>query len=147
MPNYWIFLTDPDSYHLDDLLKKKTEIWDGVGGTVAQKYLSELKKGDRIIGYHTAPGKCAYALLQAWSAPYQNPKLKEKNLVIDVCGLGKLPQPVPLAEMKASSKLKQMKLFKMFRPIAVSPLTPAEFREILRLGGLPSEKPEIQNKS
>jgi predicted RNA-binding protein with PUA-like domain len=142
MPNYWIFLTDPESYHLDDLLKKKTEIWDGVGGTVAQKYLSEMKRGDRIIGYHTAPGKCAYAVLEALSGPYQNPKLKEKNLVIDVRGAGKLPHPVPLAGMKASSKLKQMKLFRMFRPIAVSPLTSEEFREILRLGGVGRERPE-----
>lgn len=136
MPNSWIFLTDPESYHLDDLLKSKTEIWDGVGGTVAQKYLSELKKGDRIIGYHTAPGKCAYAVLEAVSAPYQNPKMTEKNLVIDVRGIRKLPHPVALAEMKANSKLKAMKLFKMFRPIAVSPLTAEEFQEILRLGGL-----------
>jgi predicted RNA-binding protein with PUA-like domain len=135
MSNYWFFLTDPESYHLDDLMKKKSEIWDGVGGTVAQKYLSEMKKGDRIIGYHTAPGKCAYAVLQALSGPYQNPQLREKNLVIDVRGIRKFPQLVPLAEMKTNSKLKQMKLFKMFRPIAVSPLTPKEYREILRLGG------------
>ena len=139
MANYWFFLTDPEGYHLDELFKAKSEIWDGVGGTVAQKHLSEMKKGDRIIGYHTAPGKCAYAVLQALSGPYQNPQLKERNLVIDVRGVRKFPQPVPLAEMKTNSKLKQMKLFKMFRPIAVSPLTPQEYQEILRLGGLARE--------
>ena len=135
MPNYWIFLTDPKGYHLDSLFDRKMDVWDGVGGTVAQKYLSEMKKGDRIIGYHTAPGKCAYGLLEAASGPYQNPESKEKNLVIKVRGMAKFPRPVPLAEMKASAKLKQMKLFKMFRPIAVSPLTEAEFDELLRLGG------------
>lgn len=139
MPNFWIFLTDPESYHLDDLFEKKTEMWDGVGSNIAQKYLSGMQKGDRIVGYHTAPGKCAYAVLEAASGPYQNPKSKEKNLVIDVRGVAKLPRPVALAEMKANSKLKQMKLFKMFRPIAVSPLTPEEFQEIVRLGRFASE--------
>ena len=40
-----------------------------------------------------------------------------------------------MAELKANAKLKEMKLFKMFRPIAVSPLTSAEYKEICRLGG------------
>ena len=139
MPNYWIFLSDPEGYHLDELFKKKKEVWDGVGSNAAQKYLSGMKKGDRIIGYHTAPGKCAYALLEASSGPYQNPESKEKNLVIEVRGDEKLSRPVPLAEMKASAKLKEMKLFKMFRPIAVSPLTAEEFQEIVRLGGAARE--------
>ena len=136
MPNYWIFLSDPDDYHLDKLFENKKDLWDGVRGTVAQKYISTMKKGDRIIGYHTAPGKCAYALLEAASAPFQNPLQKEKNWVLDVRAVKRFSTPVPLADMKANAKLTQMKLFKMFRPISVSPLTPEEFRELLRLGGL-----------
>lgn len=135
MHSYWLFLTDPEDYHLDELFKKKTERWDGVFGTVAQKYLRELRKGDRIIGYHTAPEKCAYGVLEAASAPYQNPELTEKNYVVDLRGVAKFKRPVPLAELKASAQLKEMKLFRMFRPIAVSPLHPAEFKEICRLGG------------
>ena len=136
MRNHWIFLTDPESYHLDELFQKKKERWDGVFGSVAQKYLAQIRKGDRVIGYHTAPGKCAYAVLEATSKPYQNPELKEKNIVVDVRGVSKFKRAVPLAEMKSNRLLKQIKLFKMFRPIAVSPLTRAEFEEIGRLGGL-----------
>lgn len=135
MANYWFFLTDPESYHLDELFKAKKTTWDGVFGTAAQRYLGEIKKGDRIIGYHTAPEKSAYAVLEAASDAYQNPELKEKNWVADIRAVEKLSRPVPLAELKANTKLKGMKLFKMFRPIAVSPLTEAEFREICRLGG------------
>ena len=134
MPNYWFFLTDPESYHLDELFKAKKTMWDGVFGTAAQKYLAEIKKGDRIVGYHTAPEKSAYAVLVAASNAYQNPELKEKNWVVDLRAVEKFSRPVPLAELKANARLKQMKLFKMFRPIAVSPLTEAEFREIGQLG-------------
>ena len=138
MRNYWFFLTDPEDYHLDELFRRKTDVWDGVLGTVAQKYLAQIHKGDRIIGYHTAPGKCAYAVMEAVSEPYQNPELRESNHVVDVHGVARFKRAVPLAELKADVRLKQMKLFKMFRPIAVSPLTPAEYKEICRLGGLPS---------
>jgi predicted RNA-binding protein with PUA-like domain len=135
MSNYWFFLTDPESYHLDQLFQKKNEVWDGVFGNLAQKYLAEIRKGDRIIGYHTAPEKSAYAVLEAASDAYQNPELKEKNLVVDLRGIRKFSRAVPLAELRTHPKLKAMKLFKMFRPIAVSPLTAGEFDEICRLGG------------
>lgn len=136
MANYWFFLSDPESYHLDELFKSKITTWDGVFGTAAQRYLAEIRKGDRVIGYHTAPEKSAYAVLEAVSDGHQNPELKEKNWVVDIRAMEKFKRAVPLAELKANAKLKQMKLFKMFRPIAVSPLTAAEFAEICRLGGL-----------
>jgi predicted RNA-binding protein with PUA-like domain len=136
MPQYWFFMTDPESYHLDELFSKKAEVWDGVMGSVAQKYLAEMQEGDRVVGYHTAPQESAYAVLEAVSEPYQNPALKQKNLVVKLRGVAKFKRAVPLAELKANSRLKQMKLFKMFRPISVSPLTPAEFQELCRLGGL-----------
>ncbi len=139
MPQYWLFLTDPKDYHLDQLFSKKTELWDGVLGSMAQKYLAGIRKGNRIIGYHTAPEKSAYAVLEAASEPFQNPELQQKNLVVKVRGLAKFKRAVPLAELKTNPRLKQMKLLKIFRPIAISPLTPAEYQEICRLGGLSSE--------
>ena len=134
MPQHWLFLSDPKSYHFDALFKKKREVWDGVFGSLAQKYIAEIKRGDRILGYHTAPEKSVYCELKAASGAYQNPELKEKNLVLEVAPVRKLKRPVPLATLKANPKLKGMKLFKLFRPIAVSPLTAAEYKEILRLG-------------
>lgn len=133
MPQYWLFLSDPESYHFDQLFGKKREVWDGVFGALAQKHIAAIKKGDRILGYHTAPEKSVYCELHAASAPYQNPELKDRNLVLEVAGVKKLKRPVPLAELKGNLKLKRMKLFRFFRPIAVSPLTTAEYKEILRL--------------
>ncbi|MBI3404396.1 MAG: EVE domain-containing protein [Acidobacteria bacterium] len=136
MPNYWFFLSDPEDYHLDELFKKKKDVWDGVHGSMAQKYIGEMKKGDVIIGYHTAPEKSAYAVLEAVSDPYQNPEEKGKNWVLELRGVEKFKQPVPLADLKIHAKTKGMKLFKIFRPIAVSPLTPEEFAQICKMGGL-----------
>ncbi len=135
MAKYWLFLSDPGSYHYDEVFKKKSEVWDGVWGAAAQRYLAEIKPGDHIVGYHTAPEKSAYCVLEAVSAGYQNPEEEQKNLVVDVRGVRKFPRPVPLAAMRKNPKLKGMKLFRFFRPIAVSPLTGAEFKELVRLGG------------
>ena len=97
MANYWFFLSDPEDYHLDALFKKGKEVWDGVFGSLAQKYLAQVKKGDQIISYHTAPEKSAYAVLEAVGDAYQNPEVKEKNLVVDVRGAknssGRCPWP------------------------------------------------------
>lgn len=131
---YWFFLSDPEDYHLDELFKKKRDTWDGVFGTAAQRYLGEIRKGDLIAGYHTAPEKQVVATLEAASDAYQNPEEKQKNWVVDVKAGKKLPRPIPLKELKANPKLAGMKLFKMFRPIAVSPLTEEEWEEILMLG-------------
>lgn len=134
MAQYWLFLSDPESYHYDELFKKKLDVWDGVFGSMAQRNIAEIKKGDRILGYHTAPEKSVYCELRAAGGPYQNPELKEKNLVLEVAAARKLKRPVPLAELKSNAKLKGMRLFRLFRPIAVSPLSESEYKEILRLG-------------
>jgi len=135
MANYWFFLTDPVTYHLDELFRKGRDVWDGVYGANAQKHLAQVKKGDRILGYHTAPEKSVYALLEAVSDAYPDPKEKDKTIyVADLKGVRKLPQGVPLQALRADPKLAQMK-FLIIPRMAVSPLTEAEYNEILRLGG------------
>ena len=135
MPQDWFFLTDPETYHLDALFRKGKDVWDGVYGANAQKHLSQIKRRDRILGYHTAPEKAVYALLEAVSDSYPDPKEKEKKIfVVDVKSIRKLARPVPLAELRADKKLAKMK-FLVIPRMAVSPLTPAEYEEILRLAG------------
>ena len=135
MAQYWFFLSDPESYHLDELFRRGKDVWDGIHGANALKHLAQVKKGDRILGYHTSPEKAVYAVLEAVSDSYPDPKEKEKRIaVVDVKGVRKLSRPVPLAELRASKKLAQMK-FLVIPRMSVSPLTPSEYEEILRLAG------------
>lgn len=137
MPQYWFFLTDPETYPLDELFRKGQDVWDGVYGAHAQKHLAKVKKGDLILGYHTAPEKAVYAVLEAVSDAYPDPAKREEEktlYVVDVKGVRKLPQPVPWQALRADKKLSQMK-FLIIPRMAVSPLTAAEYQEILGLGG------------
>ena len=106
MPQRWLFLSDPESYHYDALFQKKREVWDGVFGALAQKYIAEIKRGDRILGYHTAPEKSVYCELRAARGTYQNPELKEKNLVLDVAPVKKLKRPVTTSLPAAGAALR-----------------------------------------
>ena len=62
------------------------------------------------------------------SVPYQNPELKERNLVPDVALVKKLKRTVPQTELRRNPKLRRMKLSNSSAPIAVSPLTAAEYK-------------------
>ena len=133
MAQYWFFLSDPESYHLDELFRKGKDVWDGIHGANAQKHLAQVKKGDRIIGYHTAPEKSVFAILEAVSDAYPDLKEKEKVLyAVDVKPLKKLAHAIPLAELRQDAKLGKMKFLLMPR-MSVSPLAEDEYREILRL--------------
>ena len=135
MAQHWFFLSDPETYHLDELFRKGKDVWDGIHGANALKHLAKVKKGDRILGYHTSPGKAVYAVLEAASDSYPDPKEKQKQIaVVDVKGVRKLPRAIPLAELRANKKLAKMK-FLVIPRMSVSPLTPPEYEEILRLAG------------
>jgi len=135
MAQFWFFVTDPKTFHLDALFRKGRDVWDGVYGANAQKHLGQVQQGDCIVGYHTAPEKAAYALLEAVSNAYPDPKEKDKMVwVVDVKPLRKLAKSVPLQALRAAPKLVGMKFLRIPR-LAVSPLTAVEYGEILRLGG------------
>jgi len=137
----WLFLSDPDDYSYRALFDAGHAVWDGINGALAQKYMREVKKGDRILGYHTSPEKQVVCELAATSDAYQNPKMPEKkNVVVDLKPVRWLKQPVPLAELKAHAGLEQMKLLHLARPVAVTPLTEAEYEIIVGLGGVKKRK-------
>lgn len=129
----WFFVSDPDDYHLDKLFAEKRTVWDGVHGAVALKNLSRVKKGDRILGYHSAPLKGVYAEMKAVSDGRQKESEEGPVWVADVAPVRRLEKPVSLTALKANSRLAGMTFVKIQR-VAVSPVSDAEYREILRMG-------------
>jgi predicted RNA-binding protein with PUA-like domain len=58
---------------------------------------------------------------------------------VDVVAVAPLPKPVTLAAVKASPKLADMVLARNAR-LSVQPVTPAEWAEVCRMGGLDPKK-------
>jgi len=102
----------------------------------AIRALKQVRKGDRVLCYHSAPERTLYSIAEITRDPYPDPHdHKEKNLVADLRAFDRLPRQVSLAELRANPALKKIKLLKNVR-ILVSQITEAEYQEILRMAGI-----------
>jgi predicted RNA-binding protein with PUA-like domain len=134
---HWIFSVNPHQYHWDTLFVKGKEMWRGAGARAdANRALKQVRKGDRVLCYHSAPERTLYSIAEITRDPYPDPHdHKEKNLVADLRAFDRLPRQVTLAELRANPALKKMKLLKNVR-VLVSQITEAEYQEILRMAGI-----------
>jgi predicted RNA-binding protein with PUA-like domain len=116
---------------------KGKEMWDGANARPdALRQLKQVRRGDRVLCYHSAPERSLYALVEVTRDPYPDPHDEEgKNLVADLRSLERLPRQVTLEDLRANPALKKVKLLKKVRQI-VTPLTEAEYQEILRMAGI-----------
>jgi len=102
----------------------------------AIRALKQVRKGDRVLCYHSAPERSLYSIAEVTRDPYPDPHdSKGKNLVADLRAFEKLPRQVTLAEMRANSALKKVKLMKNVRLI-ISSITDTEYQDILRMAGI-----------
>ncbi|HKV24618.1 MAG TPA: EVE domain-containing protein [Candidatus Acidoferrum sp.] len=135
--HYWIFSADPHRYHWDTLFVKGKEMWHGAESKPdAVRALKQVRKGDRVLCYHSSPEKSLYSIAEVTRDPYPDPHdHKEKNLVADLRAFDRLPRQVSLAELRSNPALKKLKLVKNVR-ILVSQITELEYQEILRMAGI-----------
>jgi predicted RNA-binding protein with PUA-like domain len=112
-------------------------MWHGANSKPdAIRALKQVRKGDRVLCYHTAPERSLYSIAEVTRDPYPDPHdSKGKNLVADLRAFEKLPRQVTLAEMRAAGTLKKVKMLKNVRLI-ISPVTDAEYQDILRMAGI-----------
>lgn len=137
MSRYWFFASNPARYHWDTLFVKGKELWTALRGASAQRYLRQVRKSDKVICYHGAPDRLVYALAQATCDAYLDARHagRQRNYIVDLKAVQRLPRAVPLKELKLNRALRRMKF--LSQPgLAVSPLTEAEYHEILRLAGI-----------
>src|ERR1700733_1823725 len=135
--HYWIFSAETHHYNWDTLFVKGKEMWHGaMGKQDAVRAMKQVRKGDRVLCYHTAPERSLYSIAEVTRDPYPDPHdSKGKNLVADLRAFEKLPRQVTLAELRTNSSLKKVKMLKNVRLI-VSAITDTEYQDILRMAGI-----------
>jgi len=135
--HYWIFSADPHHYHWDTLFVKGKEMWHGAAGKPdAIRALKQVRRGDRVLCYHSAPERSLYSIAEVTRDPYPDPHdPKEKNLVADLRAFERLPRQVSLAELRENRMLRKMKLLKNVR-VLITAITTEEYLEILRMSGI-----------
>jgi predicted RNA-binding protein with PUA-like domain len=134
---HWLFSVDPHNYHWDTLFVKGKEMWRGAGNRAdALRQLKQVRRGDRVLCYHSAPDRSLYALAEVTRDPYPDPNDPEgKALVADLRAMERLPRQVTLVEMRANRALRKVKFLKNVR-LLISPLSEEEYQEILRMAGI-----------
>jgi predicted RNA-binding protein with PUA-like domain len=135
---YWLVKSEPSAWSWDDQVKSgaKGEPWTGVRNHTAKQNLMKMKKGDRAFFYHSVDEKRIVGIVEVVREAYPDPTAKKDDpwVVVDVKAVAPLARPVPLADIKAEPRLKDMALVKQSR-LSVQPVTAAEWKLIEKMGG------------
>jgi predicted RNA-binding protein with PUA-like domain len=146
---YWLMKSEPDVFSIDDLKRKKHEIWDGVRNYQARNYMRSMQIGDQILFYHSScaiPAVVGIARVRrsAFADPSQfdpgseyfdaGSKLDDPRWsAVEVEFDRKFKQPLPLELLKTLPELADMALVKRGNRLSVMPVTAAEWQAALAL--------------
>ena len=129
----WLVKEEPKSYSFARLEHDGTTRWSGVRNPLAQRHLRSIRKGDRILYYHTGSEKAVVGLARAASDAYPDPADASGRLsAVDIAAVRTLPRPVTLAELRARKSFEGHPLLRIPR-LSVMPLSDRLVREVERL--------------
>jgi len=133
---YWLVKSEPFKYSWDQFVKDKKTFWDGVRNYTARNNLRAMSVGDQVFFYHSNEGLAIVGIAEVVKEAYQDPTTEDTNwVVVEIKPVKALPKPVTLADIKQEKTLVEMQLVKLGR-LSVSAVTPAEYKKILKMGGL-----------
>ncbi|MGZ3183097.1 MAG: EVE domain-containing protein [Telluria sp.] len=151
---YWLMKSEPDEVSFDDVWRapRRTTSWFGVRNYQARNFIrDQMQPGDGVLFYHSScavPGiagiaeiaSAPYADASQFDAksPYFDPKATREQprwIGIDVRATRQIPY-LPLTELRTMPELEQMVLLQKGSRLSVSPVTPGEWRAILKRSGV-----------
>ena len=133
--NHWLVKQEPGKYPWAQFVKDRETYWDGVRNYQARNNLRAMEKGDRVLYYHSVSEKAVVGVAKVTRAAYPDPTAAEGDWsVVDLKPVRALKMPVTLEAIKADQRLAEISLLKQSR-LSVMPVTAAQFRRILKLGG------------
>ncbi len=118
----FLLKTEPNKYSFDDLLREGETVWDGIANNQALLYLRGMKKGEKLVIYHSNLGKAAVGTARVVSVDAADPK----NPQVRIKAVKRLKQEKPLADLRTSAVFHDSILFRQFR-LSVVPLTDAQY--------------------
>ncbi len=147
---YWLMKSEPDEVSIDDLAKmpKQTVAWFGVRNYQARNYMRDsMKIGDEVFFYHSScpePGIAGIAKVVTHAYPdesqfdkkgkYFEPAATRENprwFNVDV-QLVKKTRLVSLQELRDDPKLESLIILKRGNRLSITPVTPAEWKQIMK---------------
>lgn len=129
----WLVKQEPETYSWERFREEGGTAWTGVRNFQARNNLRAMKKGDRVLFYHSGDAKQIVGLATVKKAAYPDPTASEGDWsAVDLAPQKPLRHPVPLKLLKDDPLLKTMPLVRNSR-LSVSPVTSEQFVRILEL--------------
>ena len=129
----WLVKEEPESYSFDRLVKDGGTTWSGVRNPLAQKHLRSMRPGDRVFYYHTGSERAIVGTARVASEPKPDPgDPAGRRVAVELVPVAALPQPVPLAALKAEAAFASHPLVRIGR-LSVMPVSDREWKVIERL--------------
>lgn len=129
--NYFMVKQEPEAYSWDDFVKDGKTDWTGVRNFQARNNLRDMKKGDKVLFYHSVTGKEVVGIAEVSKEAFPDPT-DEKWVATELKPVKPLKKPVSLARIKENLALANIKLVRQSQ-LSVMPLTKDEYDEILSM--------------
>jgi len=144
---HWLLKSEPETFSIDDLKRKKKETWDGVRNYLARNHMRAMKTGDLAFFYHSScavPGIAGIAKItrEAFPDPSQfqpdndyfeaastpeNPRWS----AVEVGYVRHLKRVISLTELKTLPDLAEMPLVQRGARLSVMPVSELQWQIIL----------------
>jgi predicted RNA-binding protein with PUA-like domain len=135
----WLFKEEPEHYSFADLQRDGKTLWSGVSNALARQHLRNVKRGDRVLFYHTGKEKAVVGVMRVTAGPRPDPEDDDpKGVAVEVAAVKELPRPVTLTAIKADPVFKDWELVRLSR-LSVMPVTEAQWQRIEELSQAESE--------
>ncbi len=132
-PNHWLVKQEPSAYSWDRFVKDGCTAWTGVRNFQARNNLKAMRRGDRVLYYHSVTGKAVVGVATVVRGAYPDPTAKSGDWVsVDLKPVKPLAHPVTIEQIKKSADLEEIPLLKNSR-LSVMPLTEEEYDTILNI--------------
>ena len=148
---YWLMKSEPSECSIDDVERapKQTVPWVGVRNYQARNFMrDDMRVGDGVLFYHSScpePGVVGLCEVASSAYPdatqfdpkshYHDPKSKPEEprwQHVDV-KLVRKTRLLPLAEMREAPTLASLLMLKRGNRLSITPVTPEEWRAVLKL--------------
>lgn len=147
---YWLMKSEPSEFSIDDLKKKKREMWDGVRNYQARNFMrDEMRVGDEVLFYHSNANPIGVAgVAKVCSESYPDPTAFDKNdahydpkskkekptwFLVDVCFTKKFKAVIPLSALRNDKKLVGMPLLQRGQRLSVQRVDKKHFDHIVNM--------------
>ncbi|MSQ78031.1 MAG: EVE domain-containing protein [Nitrospiraceae bacterium] len=150
---YWLMKSEPSAFSIQDLQKvrNQTTSWDGVRNFQARNFMRTMKKGDRVLFYHSnAEPPAVMGVAEVVTEAYpDNSAFNPKDVhydprstparplwdLVDIKLVRIFPAPIPLDRLRQEPGLKRMELLRKGSRLSVQPVRPEEWKIVLKLAG------------